>query len=555
MERKKLVTDVLIIGGGSTGLIAALEAANHCSDITIICKQKAGRSGNTIVSGSAFSVVVPEEGNPDSEETYFNDLIRSGKGINQKELTRTLASLSGGTIKWLESCGMEFFKTNSQYVKRQPPGHSHPRSVPTIWDGYSYLARGLSFMKPLSESVNKRRIRVLEQTAVTHLLTANGRIAGAIALDVNESEFIEISCKAIILANGGAGGMFAHNNNTVGITGDSYALAYEAGAVLKDMEFVQFYPTQMIKPMKMPASNPLFGDGAVLRNKDKELFIHKYVEGGDKAATRDKMAQAIFQEVERGYGIEGGVYFDCTGIPEEVLDSKYTHFCNQLKKKGVDPKKDMVIVSPTTHYFLGGVKINTSCESSIPGLYAAGEAATGTHGANRLSGSSIADTVVFGRIAGKSAAEYAAVTQHEKINPQDLTSKLEKLKLHPNGDVPLSEMKELVRTIMWRCASVVREESALRSGLKSLCKVESSLDNIAVRNFKEVVSYQELSNMVTVGKLTIKGALERKESRGSHWRRDYPNEREVFLGNFEYSKSSDGDEINYRPLDGLLINN
>jgi succinate dehydrogenase/fumarate reductase flavoprotein subunit len=555
MEIKKLVTDVLVVGGGSTGLIAALEAEKHGADVTIICKQKAGRSGNTIVSGSAFSVVVPEEGNPDSEEIYFNDLIRSGKGINQKELTRTLAFNSGKTIKWLEDYGMEFFKTNSEYVKRQPPGHSHPRSVPTIWDGYSYLARGLSFMKPLSESVIKRNIRVMEQTVVAHLLTTNGKIAGAIAIDINESEFIVISCKSIILANGGAGGMFSHNNNTVGITGDSYALAYEAGAVLKDMEFVQFYPTQMIKPLKMPASNPLFGDGAVLRNKDKELFIHRYVEGGDKAATRDKMAQAIFQEVERGYGVEGGVYFDCSGIPKEVLESKYSHFCNQLKKKGVDPQKDMVIVSPTTHYFLGGVKINTNCESSIPGLYAAGEAATGTHGANRLSGSSIADTVVFGKIAGESAAEYSAVNQHAKINSQDLSNKLEKLKVNSKGEESLADKKELVRTVMWRSASVVREESILREGLKQLYEVESILDNIAVRNYKEIVSFQELANMITVGKLTIKGALERKESRGSHWRRDYPDQSEDYLGNFEYSKSSDGDLINYRPLDGLLINN
>lgn len=545
MNRKRIETDVLIVGGGSAGLLAALEAKKHGVDVTIVCKQKVGKSGNTIVSGSAFSVVVPEENNPDSEEAYYQDISRSGKGIIQKELTRLLVNKSGSTIKHLEEYGMNFFIQKNQYVKRQPPGHSHPRSVPTVWDGYSYMARGLSFMKPLYDSVIDRKIKVIEQTMVTKLITRENTIVGALAIQANNDEILEISCKAVILANGGAGNIFAQNNNTIGITGDSYALAYEAGAVLKDMEFVQFYPTMMIKPIKMPASNPLFGDGAVLRNKDGELFVHKYVEGGDRAATRDKMAQAIFREVEIGNGVDGGVYFDCRDIPQDVLESKYAHFCSQLRKKNIDPLKDMVIVSPTTHYFLGGVKINTKCESSVVGLYAAGEAATGVHGANRLSGASIADTVVFGTISGDSAARYSL--NHSMI-PIDWEDETGHLALNKDGTNRIAEQKEKVRNLMWKSASVVREKDQLNSGLKELEEVNATLHEVSIGNLKELQSFRELINMVTVGQLVLKGALERKESRGSHWRKDYPSSSEDYLGNYEYVQKNNQCKITFKVL-------
>ncbi|WLD93704.1 L-aspartate oxidase [Alkalihalobacillus sp. AL-G] len=546
-ERSKLETDVLVIGGGSAGLIAALEAEKQGVDVTVVCKQKAGKSGNTIVSGSAFSVVVPEEGNPDSEEVYYQDLIRSGKGINQRDLTRLLAKESGKTIQWLEDYGMEFFLQENKYVKRKPPGHSHPRSVPTIWDGYSYMTRGLSFMKPLLNSVKEKNIQLIEQTMVVRLIRKRGKIVGAVAIDVKKGNIIEISSKSVILANGGAGNIFSQNNNTVGITGDSYALAFDVGAVLKDMEFVQFYPTMMIKPVKMPASNPLFGDGAVLRNKHGELFVHNYVEGGDKEATRDKMAQAIFQEVQKGNGIEGGVYFDCSGIPKDVLESKYSHFCNQLRKKDVDPSKDYVIVSPTTHYFLGGVKINEKCESNVPGLYAAGEAATGAHGANRLSGSSIADTVVFGMIAGDSAAKHSLNSKREDVDwDQEISSLFVQ---NDDGGLDIAKAKEIVRNVMWESASVVRDESTIRSGLQTLDDIQRSLKSAPVTSAKQTLSFFELSNMVAVGQLVLQGAIKREESRGSHWRKDFPFETEDFLGNFEYFKNQELADIHFVALE------
>jgi len=551
LKRVQLETDVLVVGGGSAGLIAALAAEEQGADVTIICKQKAGKSGNTIVSGSQFCVVVPEEDNPDFVEAYYQDLIKSGKGINQKELTSLLAQESGKTIKWLEEYGMKFFIRENRYVKRQPPGHSFPRSVPTVWDGYSYLARGLSFLDPLIESINQKDIRIIEKTMVTKLVMMNGKIAGALAINMDNQEILEISCKAVILANGGAGNLFAQNNNTAGITGDSYALAYEAGAILKDMELIQFYPTMMIKPLKMPAENALFGDGAVLRNKHGELFVQKYVEGGEMAATRDKMSQAIFQEVQLGNGIDGGVYFDCTGIPKETMETTYSHFSEQLRKKGTDPLKDWMVVTPTTHYYLGGVKINTKCESSIPGLYAAGEAATGPHGANRLSGSSIADTVVFGIISGESAAQYSAKNPRASVHWDD---EVPPPTLYTGGKTSIKECKEAVQKIMWNYASVVREEKHLQQGLQMLEKIAEGLGQVSIQHGKELFSYFELKNMLTVGRLVFQGALERRESRGSHWRIDYPFEDQTYLGNFEYIKGRDGCSITFQPLGEQIFN-
>ncbi len=550
LKRTQLLTDVLVIGGGAAGVISALKAHELGADVTIICKQKVGKSGNTIVSGSAFSVVVKEESNPDNEEVFYDDLIKSGKGINHPELAKVLATNSSQTIGWLENHGMKFFKKDNEYVKRQPPGHSYPRSVPTEWEGYSYMARGLSFMKPLHLSVLEKKIKILEHSMVYNLVKQNNKVVGAIAIDAKKNELIEIACKAVILANGGAGNMFSQNNNTVGITGDSYALAYEIGAILKDMEFVQFYPTMMIEPIKMPASNPLFGDGAVLRNKRKELFVHNYVEGGDRVATRDKMAQAIFQEVRDGNGVKGGVYFDCSQIPKEVLETKYVHFCRQLRKNKIDPYKDMVIVSPTTHYFLGGIKINSKCESNISGLYAAGEAATGIHGANRLSGCSIADTVVFGIIAGEEAARYSKECKLENIEATCGIGiqNIQKLFQYKNNSHRISEKRELLRDIMWDCASVIREEKKLNEGLFKLLELEKNLDHILIENSKDLVSYRELTNMITVGKLVIQGALKRKESRGSHWRIDFLNEDENYIGNHEYYQEGERLNINFYPI-------
>lgn len=548
LKKIRLQTDVLVIGGGAAGLVAALEAEKHGVDVTVICKQKAGKSGNTIVSGALFSVVVPEEGNPDSEETYFQDLMNSGKGINQHDLTKTLAANSGKTIKWLEEHGANFFKLDGKYVKKQPPGHSFRRSVTPVMDGYTYMARGLSFLEPLYTSVREKGIKVIDRTMVTRLIKQDGKIVGAIGLNAFNNELVEISCKSSILANGGAGNIFSQNNNTAGITGDAYVLAYDVGAILKDMELVQIYPTMMTKPVKMAAENPLFGEGAVLRNRHGELFIYKYVEGGDRAATRDKMAQTIFREVESGNGVDGGVYFDCRGIPEEVLKTKYSHFYRQLMKQGIDPLEEMVIVSPTIHYYLGGVKINTKGETSVPGLYAAGEAATGVHGANRLSGSSIADTVVFGIRSGEAAATYALNQPVEPVqweNEEDYTS------FNNTGRITMKEQTQAVQKIMWSYASVVREQESLKKGLNELEELKATIQDVSVKNLKELSSYLELQNMITVGSLLFKGAILREESRGSHWRRDYPNENNKFLGNFEYIKKGEQCVITFHPIEEI----
>jgi len=269
--------------------------------------------------------------------------------------------------------------------------------------------------------------------------------------------------------------------------------------------------------------------------------MEKYDPAGDMA-TRDKMAQAIFMEVEAGNGIEGGVYFDCSGIPREILENKYAHFCKQLRKKGVEPTKDYVIVSPTTHYYLGGIKINPKCESTVPGLYAAGESSGGIHGANRLSGNSIADTVVFGAIAGNSAADFAKHNKQVKLKNEDI-------RLPDYGNqgsrYSVQEKKEQLRHLMWKHASVIREEQGLLQGLEELVEIKKSLSDIAVKDEKDFVAMYELQNMMTVSEMLLKGALQRRESRGSHWRRDFPETKAEYLGNFYYVKQGEDCNITF----------
>jgi len=505
--------DILIIGGGLAGLMAALSASRKTKNIVIVSKGAVGRSGNTLVSGGGIASANPEENN--STEQFFSDLNASGKGLNNPLLTKKLAEESPLLLNILEKCGVKLVRENGVFKRRQPPGHSVPRNIPTDWTGISYLNRGLSFTLPLLAKIKDLEIDVLEGITIFKLIKDNDRVSGALGID-KKNNLYHFAAGNIILAAGGGGHIFSRTNNTKDITGNTFSLALEAGCHLQDMEQVQFYPTMMTKPFKMPISNPLFGAGAVLLNKNKEEFMSNYDPAGNMA-TRDRMAQAIFWEILAGRGIDGGVYFDCTRISRKKLTETFKDFYQFLIKKGIDPTREYLVVAPSVHFFLGGIIIDEYCRTGISGLYAAGEACGGVHGANRLSGAALMEACVFGWQAGEIVGEESGK------KPLGIPAYL-KLQLNTENTNISQKIKAIQKT-MWENVSVIRNEQNLK---KVINQIEAMKETMPDGLSPEIVEYKSI---LKTAEVIVLSALTRNESRGAHYRSDYPLTNDKFRGN------------------------
>ena len=489
--------DVLVIGGGLAGLMAAMSAHEHQADVLLVSKGKIGRGGNTLVSGGGISGALESAAGLNNPQTFYSDIIKSGKGLADERLARLLADNSGAMIERLYDYGVKFVKENDgSFRVRRPPGHSVARNVPTNWDGVAYANRGLSFSLPIYAQCQAKGVPMLEGWSLKELLKSGDKVCGAVFSN-KQNERLVINSKSVVLACGGYGFLFAKTNNTNDALGEGLAAAMRIGCRLRDMEQVQFYPTMMFEPLKVTASNPLFGEGAVLRNRHGERFMHKYDPQGDMA-TRDNMARGIFLEVQAGLGVGERVYFDCTGIAQQRLLERFGSFYGFLKKNRIDLTKDYLKVSPCVHYTLGGIVIDESCQTDVAGLYAAGEITGGVHGANRLSGAALMETCVFGWEAGKNAAQHSFTEGFSECGPSS-----------PNGQAVDYETFDKLRGIMWQHVSLVRSQESLSKAKEELDKLETQTSG--------------LQPFLDVCQAVIGAATLRQESRGAHYRADYPH--------------------------------
>lgn len=526
-------------------MVAALEARKSVDKVVLASKAPAGRSGNTIVSGAGFSAYIRDEMPEDSEEQFFQDTFEGGLRVGDPRLIGTLAEKAGPALLVLEAVyGVELRRREGKIVRRRPPGHSFPRSVPTIYSSYPYPVRGLSITRPLASKLSASGIIRLDGYTVTDLAVHDGEICGAYLLDGRGTGSpVSVGAKAVVLAAGGGGRLFSHTNNTNDVSGDSYALALRAGAELRDMEFVQFYPTMGVKPAKVTVSNPLFGYGAVLRNRSGEKFMERYDPRGDMA-TRDAMARAIFWEVAGGNGVDGGVYLDCTGISKDILRKVYPSFVSFLRKHKHDIFSDWLIVYPSTHFFCGGIKIDPLGYTGIPGLFAAGEAAGGMHGANRLSGNALSEALIYGFYAGEGAGKYAAI---KSGSPPELPAP-PLPQFNMKGDISPDEVCGALRRALWLDVSLVRDQVSLERARGVIIDCEKSLADCRARDQREIQRYLQAKNMCLVGRAIVEAALLRKESRGCHYRSDFPAVVEAYRGSYSAGLSGERLEVNFNKL-------
>lgn len=542
METKTISTDVLIIGSGGAGSRAAIEVDKAGLKGLIVSKGLTFRSGCTGMAEGGYNAVFKAVDADDSIEAHIEDTLKGGSHLNDKKLVDVLVHESPDRLIDLENYGAIFDRQESGKINQRPFGGQQYRR--TCFQGDR---TGHELMTALKEEIIKRDIQTIEEVMVTSLVLDESlrQVIGAVGLDLANSQIIYFKAKAVILASGGAGNLYPITSNTIQKNGDGFMLAWNAGANLIDMEQIQFHPTGMVTPDSKKGvlvTEAVRAEGGKLLNKDGQRFMKKYAPEKMELATRDVVARSIYQEIIEGRGSEhGGVYLDITHLPDELIDEKLETMVLQFKNVGIDIKNEKIEVAPTAHHFMGGVKINSDCSTNVHNLFAAGEVSGGVHGANRLGGNALADTQVFGKRAGESAAKVASKTDF-KENPEMVHEEKTRIEsLIKEGSINPIEFKNNLKKLMWEKVGIVRDEKNLNEALRQLQEMEKELNNLKVENKAqyntELVTALEVINMVEIAILVVKSAILRRESRGAHFRSDFPESNDAWKRSIVLNKN------------------
>jgi fumarate reductase (CoM/CoB) subunit A len=530
MESKIIKSDVLIIGSGGAGSRAAIEVSNHGLEPLIVSKGLSFKSGCTGMAEGGYNAVFSTVDIKDSKETHVQDTLKGGSYLNDSNLVNLLVDESPNRLIDLENFGALFDRQDSGEInQRQFGGQTYKR---TCFQGDR---TGHEIITALKEEIIKRDIKTIEEVMITSLITSKSsrKVIGAIGLNLKDSSTIFFQSKAVILASGGAGQLYPVTSNTFQKNGDGFALAWNVGCDLIDMEQVQFHPTGMIFPESKKGvlvTEAVRGEGGILLNNKNERFMTNYDPRGE-LATRDVVARSIYQEIIEGRGTEkGGVYLDISHLDDEVIDEKLETMVLQFEDVDVDIKNEPMEVAPTAHHFMGGVRIDENCKTSLDNLFAAGEVTGGIHGANRLGGNALADTQVFGKIAGVSAAESCNNVDFE-INDEMILAEENRINnLVKKGSIKPSQIKNDIKELLWKKVAIIRSETSLNEALRELLEIQKSLNDLDIPDSKqfntELQNALEVINMVEIAILVVKSAILRRESRGSHFRSDFPETRD-----------------------------
>jgi succinate dehydrogenase / fumarate reductase, flavoprotein subunit len=558
--------DVLVIGAGGAGLRAAIEAANAGVSVGLICKSLLGKA-HTVMAEGGMAAALANNDERDNWKVHFADTMRGGQYVNNWRMAEIHAKEAPDRVRELEAWGAVFDRTpDGRINQRNFGGHRYPR-LAHVGD-----RTGLELIRTLQDHTDYLGVTVhMEHTVIT-LLLDGARVSGVVSYDRERGRFHVFGAKTVILATGGVGRAYKITSNSWEGTGDGHALAFLAGAELIDMEFIQFHPTGMVWPPSVKGilvTEGVRGEGGVLKNNQGRRFMFDDIpdnykpqtaadpeEGwrytqGDKSArrppellTRDHVARCIVREVKEGRGSpHGGVFLDIAWIKEKLpnaeehIKRKLPSMYHQFKELAdLDITKQPMEIGPTTHYIMGGVRVDADSQmSSIPGLFATGECASGINGANRLGGNSLSDLIVFGKRAGEYAAEFAkkegAVKVDDGAVEQAISGALAPFDRGSSGENPYKLQEELQET-MQACVGIVRSESEMREALAQLQKYQGRASRVGVSGHREYNggwhTALDLFNLLTVAEAITLSALERRESRGGHFREDSPNKVDEF---------------------------
>lgn len=523
----EIEADILIVGAGGAGLLAALHSLEIGAKLKIVIAVKGllGQSGCTrMVQGGYNAVLNPN----DSLERHFADTIKGGAWINNQELAWKLVEEAPRRIIELENKAGCLFDRNPDGTIHQKPfaGQSFDRTV------HRGDLTGIEIMSNLRDSILETDIRVLQECCGVELIDGDGRIGGALLLDIRSGQTIAVRAKATLLATGGGATMYRISSPSLEKSGDGMAMAYRAGASFVDMEMLQFHPTGLLVGDSAATGGlleeGLRGAGARLYNGLGERYMERYDPQKLERATRDVISRSSYLEIAAGRGTPAnGVYLDASHLGEDFLKANFPGMVERCADYGFDLLHDRVEVSPSAHYQMGGVRIDVDCRTSIEGLFAAGEDAGGVHGANRLGGNGVADSIVFGGRAGDIMADYVLGRRTSRA-PVD--AERWRRVARENGESPFALRKEL-ENLMWEKVGVVRRGADLES---ALCELDTLAERVEAANADSLPAWNaalDAANLIVVAKMVAHGALIRTESRGAHYREDFPASDAAWLKN------------------------
>ncbi len=573
--------DVLVIGAGGAGLRAAIEASAAGVRVGLVCKSLLGKA-HTVMAEGGIAAALANVDERDNWKVHFADTMRGGQYVNQWRMAELHAKEAPDRVRELEAWGAVFDRTtDGRILQRHFGGHKYPR-LAHVGD-----RTGLEMIRTLQDHGVHQGIDVHMEHTILSLLKDGDRVVGAFGYERERGRFKIFRAKAVVLATGGIGRAYRITSNSWEYTGDGHTLAYDAGADLIDMEFIQFHPTGMVWPpsvMGILVTEGVRGEGGILTNKEGRRFMFdaipenyraqttdneeegwRYCQGSKDARrppellTRDHVSRCIVREIKEGRGSShGGVYLDISWIKQKLpnaaehIKRKLPSMYHQFKQLAdIDITEEPMEVGPTTHYIMGGVHVDPDTQMSrVSGLFAAGECAAGINGANRLGGNSLSDLLVFGKRAGEFAAKFAKENSSGKIDPPqaEQIESVAREALAPfdrtDGESPYQVQKDL-QDAMQDLVGIVRNENEMREALEKINGFKKRAGNAAVSGNREYNpgwhTALDLKNLLTVSEAITRAALQRKESRGAQFRDDYPEKNEQFAKvNTMITKAADG---------------
>jgi len=576
--------DVLVIGAGGAGLRAAIEASAGGVRVGLICKSLLGKA-HTVMAEGGVAAALANVDDRDSWKVHFADTMRGGQYVNNWRMAELHAKEAPDRVRELEAWGAVFDRTpDGRILQRNFGGHRYPR-LAHVGD-----RTGLELIRTLQDHGVHRGIDVHMEFTIVSLLTSGGRAAGVVGYERDRGRFKVFSAAAVVLATGGTGRAYKITSNSWEGTGDGHALAYQAGAELVDMEFIQFHPTGMIWPPSVQGilvTEGVRGEGGILLNKEGRRFMFddipdayknqtatdeeegwRYTQGDKNAKrppellTRDHVARCIMREVKAGRGSpHGGVFLDIAWIKkklshaEEHIKRKLPSMYHQFKELGdIDITKEPMEVGPTTHYIMGGIRVDADSQmSSIPGLFAAGECAAGINGANRLGGNSLSDLLVFGKRAGEYAARFARENRGVAVDAaqvrQATDAALKPFDHGQAGENPYA-IQSALQEMMQSLVGIVRTDDEMQQALTELGSLKARAANAGIQGHREYNpgwhTSIDLRNLLTVSEAITRSAIERKESRGGHFREDYPDKNPEYATFNIVTRKGAGGEMEIR---------
>jgi succinate dehydrogenase / fumarate reductase flavoprotein subunit len=547
-EFTTLTTDVLVIGAGGAGMRAAIEAAAAGARVDIVCKSLLGKA-HTVMAEGGIAAALGNVDPDDNWQVHFQDTMRGGQMINNWRMAQLHAQESPDRVYELETYGALFDRTDDGRVMQRAFGAHTYRRLCHVGD-----RTGLEMIRSLQDRVVQLGITVHMEWTLTRLLKDGDRVVGAFGYNRVDGSFVAFRAKAVILATGGWGRIFKVTSNSWEGTGDGVGMGFEAGAEVLDPEMVQFHPTGMVWPPGVRGilvTEAVRGEGGYLKNSEGKRFMLEYDPKKKELSSRDVVARSIYKEVEAGRGTpHGGAWLDVTHLGAEKIKKKLPSMYEQfLRLADVDITKASMEIAPTIHYAMGGLRVDAETgATTLPGLYAAGEVAAGLHGANRLGGNSLSDLLVFGRRAGAAAGAYQRDASLGKLDERLINQEQQTLLLPLSGEGKENPylLQQALQQAMQDGAGLAREEKGLKACLNTVLELRQRSARVHVPGSRRYNpgwhTARDLRFMLTIAECIVRAAIERRESRGAHWRLDYL-EKDPALGRVNFIAYSDAGTV------------